>query len=100
MMLLDVTNYSAEITCLKGVYLSGAVWVCFLTVRAVDPFGRPFRPTGDQLPGWDFAFLDFCLFTFVSCQGLTYNQPFCSHRFIKPKSRKGAGIIFKNHSDL
>jgi hypothetical protein len=39
------------------------------TVRAVDPFGQPFRPTGVELPGWDLAFLAFSFFTFVSCQG-------------------------------
>jgi hypothetical protein len=33
-----------------------------LTVRAVDPFGQSFRPTGVQLPGWDFTFLAFGFF--------------------------------------
>jgi len=31
--------------------------ICCITVRAVDPFGQVFRPTGVELPGWDFAFL-------------------------------------------
>jgi len=35
------------------------------TVRAVDPFGQPLRPTGVELPGWDFAFLAVGLFGFV-----------------------------------
>jgi hypothetical protein len=46
-------------------------FLCGVTVRAVDPFGQPFRPTGVQLPGWDFAFLALSFFTFASCQGLT-----------------------------
>ena len=28
-----------------------------ITVRAVDPFGQLFRPTGVELPGWTSGFL-------------------------------------------
>lgn len=41
------------------------------TVRAVDPFGQVFRPTGVELPGWDFAFLAVGLSGYVKCVGLT-----------------------------
>jgi hypothetical protein len=42
-----------------------------ITARAVDPFGQLFRPTGVELPGWDFAYLAVGLSGFVKCVGLT-----------------------------
>lgn len=41
------------------------------TVRAVDPFGQVFRPTGVELPGWAFALFAVGLSGIIKCVGLT-----------------------------
>jgi hypothetical protein len=55
-------------------------------IRASDPFGQPFRPTGVQLPGWDLAFYAVGLSGFVKCVGLTFEAAIgswtCFLRFI------------------
>jgi len=57
------------------------------TVRAVDPFGQPFRPTGVQLPGWDFAFFAVGLSGFVKCVGMTLDG-FPSFSLIRNKYKQ------------